>query len=177
VTDQIPQLGAVATLVVPPLKKLTKSPEQQPIISEPDSISAPSLPRSLLYNSIHIEFALESDSRRQIPLYNGVSLFPSRDIRAKLHQALTTAVTIERQARWRQKLEAPNTEEKRNASKTKSSYAYLLRSDSQVIRRADTVPLAIALWRLRLWNGQGWEDELDAKRPWATKTVLAPQSP
>jgi hypothetical protein len=39
----------------------------------------------------------------------------------------------------------------------KASDAYLLRSTRDTVVRADTVPLCIALWRLRIWFGQGWD--------------------
>ena len=39
----------------------------------------------------------------------------------------------------------------------KASDAYLLRSTRDTVVRADTAPLCIALWRLRIWFGQGWD--------------------
>ncbi|PVG00949.1 hypothetical protein CPB86DRAFT_812792 [Serendipita vermifera] len=38
--------------------------------------------------------------------------------------------------------------------------AYLLVSTPNTMARADTVPISIALWRLRLWAGQGWNGGL-----------------
>jgi len=39
----------------------------------------------------------------------------------------------------------------------KASHAFLLYSDENTSRRVDTVPAAIALWRVRMWEGAGWE--------------------
>jgi len=39
----------------------------------------------------------------------------------------------------------------------KASHAFLLSSDADTLMRVDTVPLAIALWRIRIWEGAGWE--------------------
>ena len=38
--------------------------------------------------------------------------------------------------------------------------AYLLQSTATTLKRVDTVPLCISLWRLRLWAGQGWNNTL-----------------
>ncbi|CAG8666532.1 11672_t:CDS:2 [Acaulospora colombiana] len=38
--------------------------------------------------------------------------------------------------------------------------AYIVSSTSNTIARVDSVPLLIALWRLRLWAGQGWNGGL-----------------
>ena len=39
----------------------------------------------------------------------------------------------------------------------KACHAFLVCSDEETLLRGDTVPLAIALWRIRIWE-QGLED-------------------
>ena len=46
----------------------------------------------------------------------------------------------------------------------KASHAYVVFSDAQSVLRADTVPLAVALWRVRLWEGGGWDAGASARR-------------
>jgi hypothetical protein len=117
-----------------------------------------------------------------VPLYNGISLFPSRSQRATFHTLLSRLLKIEQQARWRGKSDLPGTATKdaerakavedghsgknvtagnspskkaKGDDKDKASHAFLLRSDQGTVCRADSVPLAIALWRLRMWESQG----------------------
>ena len=105
----------------------------------------------------------------KVPLYNGLALFPRREQRASCYNLLTGILDIERQARHKQYLKAKGREcldddsqshpkvRQRARNDAKGSHAFLLRSNAATLLRADTVPLAIALWRLRLWEGQGWD--------------------
>jgi hypothetical protein len=126
--------------------------------------------------------SLPSSTQAKVPLYNGISLFPSRSQRATLHTLLSRLLKIEQQARWRGKTDllgaATNDAERakvvedghngknvtagnspskkaKGDDKDKASHAFLLRSDQGTVCRADSVPLAIALWRLRMWESQG----------------------
>ncbi|KZP31418.1 hypothetical protein FIBSPDRAFT_944955 [Athelia psychrophila] len=40
----------------------------------------------------------------------------------------------------------------------KASHAFLLCADEKTANRADMTAVAIALWRIRMWEGAGWED-------------------
>lgn len=74
---------------------------------------------------------------------------------------------IERRARWRQPGPASTSEldSSRSANRL-ASPAFLLLSGAETVLRADTVPLAIALWRLRMWEDEGsWER---GEGTWAT---------
>ena len=163
-TGRITQPGAVAVLVVPPLNKRTALED-----SQMSSRVLPTLPPvSVLHGTQVVEPTSLSTS--QVPLYNGLSLFPCPTLRSKLHKALQTTLLVERRARWRQNINTPDSPACNSAderSREKSSHAYLLRSDGKTIRRADSVPLAISLWRIRMWEGQGWETSLGSYGGWA----------
>lgn len=106
----------------------------------------------------------------KVPLYNGLTLFPARKQRAALHAALNKVLRSERRTRQREyrenkpegKLKSsdqdPSNEdastEKRQRAKgdDKASHAYVLCSDAERMLRVDPVPLAIALWRVRMWE-------------------------
>ena len=113
----------------------------------------------------------------KVPLYNGVSLFPSRTQRVALHEWLCKLLMIERRARWRQHGPASTSEPDNNRSVTQkpnrfASPAFLLLSGAETVLRADTVPLAIALWRLRMWDEDGsWER---GEGSWATPSKAYP---
>lgn len=183
-TGIIPYENAVAVLVVPPLNKNpetkrrpTPSDSLQPIKEEPHPVSdKPMPPVSTLHpTTLSINARIGTHQYlppAKIPLYNGIAAFPSRAQRAALYKALSRILAIERRARWR---EHGRLTDKRNIAtqaapvdksvkeKThargdqKASHAFVLVSDSKTVLRADTVPLATALWRIRLWEGMGWD--------------------
>ncbi|KAH9843925.1 uncharacterized protein C8Q71DRAFT_800784 [Rhodofomes roseus] len=117
----------------------------------------------------------------RVPLYNGVALFPDPQQRASCHKSLTELLHVERQARRREaahsarqqgrsesaseNAEPGSKDTARSRGDEKGSHAFLLRSNAKTILRADTVPLTIALWRLRMWEGQGWT-LTGERRPW-----------
>ena len=172
--------GAIAVLVVPPLNKDPVSKERprvdaMPLPSPASAMSSESPPKALLPSSA-IYLTSEDDcsdlpnllSPTRVPMYNGVSLFPSRPQRAALHERLRRLLFVERRARYRdyRRSNAPAKEEdasedasqdKWTRGDEKGSHAFLLYSTRDSLQRADSVPLAIALWRLRMWEGQPWE--------------------
>jgi hypothetical protein len=114
----------------------------------------------------------------KVPLYNGLSLFPSRSQRAALHARLNRLLLVERRARYREhgrpeRSEAPRTaelEDKWARGDQKASHAYLLCSDEKTSRRADMAAAAIALWRVRMWEGAGWEEYGGGSSGWELKS-------
>ncbi|KZT12834.1 uncharacterized protein LAESUDRAFT_808363 [Laetiporus sulphureus 93-53] len=202
-TGIIPYENAVAVLVVPPLNRdqLTKkrpepsmssAPLDPPTVADsPPQYSRPLPPLSEFLRTGPETFE-DDDSlsslipQSKVPLYNGLSLFPSRNQRAALHSALCDLLKIEWQHRFQEnaqkaraaRVSIPHTgtprippdERKRKTpwphGDDKGSHAFLLCSDEKTIMRADTVPLAIALWRIRIWEGAGWEG--DAVGGWAS---------
>ena len=188
---------AAAILVVPQLKSdpITKkrplpnvSPLPEPISEQPTTFKREPPPLSTMCDVLSPEDCQgfpDVVTPMKVPLYNGVSLFPSRTQRAALHERLCKVLMIERQARYRQR-EASSTLELGNSrsvvdladrelpcpristpalvvrprvvhNKYSESPAFLLRSGAETVLRADTVPLAIALWRLRMWEDGSWE--------------------
>ncbi|KAK0491118.1 hypothetical protein IW261DRAFT_65946 [Armillaria novae-zelandiae] len=173
-TGTIPYPNAVALLVVPPLKpdpqskkKLEGSMSPLPLTEEEEKIppgvqDRPSLPLSTLYPmSSHMVTASDLPqqlSSPQVPFYNGVSLFPAGPQRASLHALLLRILTIERQARVRAKANS-STGMTNAKGDQKGSHAFLLCSDEETVKRGDTAAVAVALWRLRMFEeGTDWEE-------------------
>ncbi|PCH41293.1 hypothetical protein WOLCODRAFT_69116 [Wolfiporia cocos MD-104 SS10] len=161
-----PYADAVALLVVPPLNRnpVTKMrPEPSastapPPVDEPDIRPArPSPPPTEMLPVAEDAFGDDYDLSAmlpscKVPLYNGASLFPYRPQRAALHSSLLRLLDIERDARFGEQARTAT-----SAREDKGSHAFLICSNAKSLKRADTVPLAIALWRLRLWEGAGWD--------------------
>ncbi|PBK69711.1 hypothetical protein ARMSODRAFT_142956 [Armillaria solidipes] len=173
-TGTIPYPNAVALLVVPPLKldpqskkKVEGSMSALPLTEEEEKIppgvqDRPNLPLSTLYplssHAITTSDISQQLSSPQVPFYNGISLFPARPQRASLHALLLRILTIERQARVRAKADS-STGMTNAKGDQKGSHAFLLCSDEETIKRGDTAAVAVALWRLRMFEeGTDWEE-------------------
>lgn len=149
--------GAVAILIVPPVQKKTLLCAQEPQDFQQSRICQ-IYPNVLIPNSSSTgSQALLSPN--MIPVYDGAALFPSPRLRHELRQRLQILLTVERKARWQQKkaiFQEPSIIKDQD-SKLKSSHAYIIFADHDTAQRSDSVPLVIALWRLRLWEGFGWD--------------------
>lgn len=190
--------GAVALIVVPPLMKDLKTGkrvEASMTPAPPQEEGEVVVKRPPFPPFVMLDVGEKSEDRGtdeeadllpspKIPLYNGVSLFPSRPQRAALHEALNKVLSSEVHARQVEGLinksrsksgagAVPSVTEppqavaddprkqpvsKRAKGDAKASHAYLLFSDKHTVLRTDTVPLAIALWRVRMWEGGGWDN-------------------
>jgi hypothetical protein len=176
-TGVIPYHNGVAVLIVPPLNRnsVTKQrPEPHSGLSPPDDREPTESTRHRDLPPLSALHPVEGVSpgfpdnlpnllpESQIPLYNGVALFPSRSQRAALYSRLNHLLLVERRARYRPSPNRPNDreEEGKNAVKIqgdeKASHAFLLCSDATTASRGDVAALAIALWRIRMWEGFGW---------------------
>jgi hypothetical protein len=191
----IPYRNAIAVLVVPPPNRdpvTKKRPEPStPFAEGPAEVDLPVRPHSLPLSSLHpveetdpgsTSDSPSSHARPQIPLYNGLTLFPRRAQRAALHARLSRLLFIERRARYRQHgpLLLP-AEDHAEADKwargdNKASHAYLLCSDAGTALRADATGPAIALWRVNMWNGGGWEEGTTEEGGWLSKAYLRKRS-
>lgn len=153
--------GAIAILVVPPVKKYLLNgevPDASPTPTKEIRTSTistkPAPPLSVLHPaSMQNGFEMPGLASHRIPLYNSISLFPSPTQRAALHQRLCAVLKEDTVTRWNQ-TDPPRPRDKSQPSKDemKSSHAFLVYSDGSTVKRADTVPLTIALWRLRMWE-------------------------
>lgn len=171
----VPHKNAVAVLVVPPPNRDpgTKTRPAPSSSSMPDSedLSLKELPNSL---PLCVVYPTAEEKRFQssglpdtvpssrVPLYNGASLFPSKTQRAALHAALGEVLRAERTTRLMtgsvpvlhgNDAESPDGVPLRAKGDQKASHAILVCSDEKTLFRGDTVPLAIALWRIRMWEG------------------------
>ncbi|KAG1755833.1 hypothetical protein EDB19DRAFT_1663195 [Suillus lakei] len=170
-TNTIPHKDAVALMVVPPVnqnpetKKKPQPSAQLDIadIVQNDTDSSENSSRRLLPFSV-LHPVTDDDlgpllPNAQAPLYHGLSLFPARPQRAALHKALCELLEAERRVRSRAP-PAPDSSQHEKSPRTrgdaKGSHAFLLCSNQHTAKRADVVPLAIALWRLRMWEGQAY---------------------
>ncbi|KZT65990.1 hypothetical protein DAEQUDRAFT_798723 [Daedalea quercina L-15889] len=185
-TGVIPQEDAIAIIVVPPLNRdpatearpepsMASLPLEGVTMTRKDTRPLP--PVSTLMPTGSDWFEEDPLSlilpQSKVPLYNGLALFPSPEQRASCHKLLTELLHLERRARLKERIRvterqsqseaaseelqpAPNAT-KRARGDEKGSHAFLLRSNAKTLLRADTVPLAIALWRIRLWEGEGWD--------------------
>lgn len=191
----IPQEDAIAVIVVPPLNRdhVTRERPEPSMSSLPPTTPAPTQTRPL--PPISTLMPTTSDwfdgqlstilPQAKVPLYNGLALFPRPEQRASCYKLLTAILDTERRARQHAKAkdrEDPDDESRsrlitkqpargRGKEIQKGSHAFLLRSNAATLLRADTVPLAIALWRLRLWEGQGWDlgGSTEYVGPWADR--------
>jgi len=157
----IPNPGAIAVLVVPPVKKSflnggapDVSPKPTEEIRTSTISTKPAPPLSVLHPVLTKDaFEMPELAPHKIPLYNSISLFPSPTQRAALHQRLCAILKEDTITRWNQ-IDRPEPRDKLQPRRdeVKPSHAFLVYSDGSTVKRADTVPLAIALWRLRMWE-------------------------
>ncbi|KAF7985225.1 hypothetical protein HWV62_7866 [Athelia sp. TMB] len=186
-TGVIPQENALAVVVVPPLNRnpLNRMRSQPSTTADaPAKISSaneilskkrPAPPLSVLHPAeepaAHRAILPDRLPSSKVPLYNGVSLFPSQPQRAALHASLNSLLSIERRARFREHGRPDQTikdtkEDRWARGDQKASHAFLLCADEKTIKRADMAAVAIALWRVRMWEGAGWEDQSDESDGW-----------
>lgn len=191
-TGIVPFPDAAAVLVVPPVNrdpgtKLRPRPSREPEIpsSESDAPANPLAHKKSLppLSSLHRVSAPEDVSGREeghspkipfstflpnarVPWYNGLTMFPSPPHRATFHKLLTEVLDIERHFRGTRptsKVRATHEEDRTRAKgDSKANHAFLLMSNEQTVKRADTATLAIALWRLRMWEGDAFADATES---------------
>ncbi|KLO19856.1 hypothetical protein SCHPADRAFT_43740 [Schizopora paradoxa] len=155
----IPWDGAACVLVMPPPNRdSTTKTRPSPLLndrppSEPTPLSAgsatlPSVEMCLKSPSTFAEtFGNQGGAyvpSQRIPLYHGVPLFPEPSHRAAIHEKLCQILKLEGKRRRRRQAN--------EETHSKWSHAFLLNSTANTVLRADSVPLAIALWRLKLWE-------------------------
>ncbi|KAF8165180.1 hypothetical protein B0H34DRAFT_226919 [Crassisporium funariophilum] len=157
----IPYPDAVLVLILPPVNKdtLTKVRPEGVMSARPpedeDGITANIPPLSVLMPTSN---AAENNTlpgtmpNPEVPLYNGFTAFPSRSQRSALHSLLMRILTAERAIK-RMQPDASSTKYPKHA---KASHAFLLCSNETTAKRGDAAAIAVALWRLRMFEG-GWQ--------------------
>ena len=175
----IRQEGAIAVLIAPPPNPDlaskqhagSSSPTPPPSEVSKDDTKMDNPPISQLYPvraeqniSATEDDSLTSLTAAKVPLYNADSLFPDSSQRAEFHRVLNNVLRIEGRARRSQPPsdnDLDQIEGRRNLDRKdlQRSDAYILYSSAKTLERADSVPLAIALWRVRMWEGGGWDND------------------
>lgn len=171
--------GAAAIVVVPMVHKNMLKPGRPPKSNDEHGDRA----LSTFCEDASRDYV--TTSRRKIPIYHGVAVWPDPAERDGVRSLFKEIVGLERGARYKATILSKSSRRASSASKStdegtpglveetddrpkskkierakgldKASDAYLLRCSRDTVVRADAVPLCIALWRLRIWFGQGWD--------------------
>ncbi|KAG6887271.1 hypothetical protein C0992_013032 [Termitomyces sp. T32_za158] len=172
-THTVPHPGALAVLIVPPLQKdpatgLRPAPNMSPAPPPPDTAPPKrplDLPACELYPVHPPQWPDAAGDgilpEERIPLYNGAVMFPERGQRAALEARLRRLLQLQWEARPPPAAEPAN---------SKMSHAFLLCSDAESVLRGDTVGVAIALWRLRMFEDKGEDLQTHSVDPWEWTT-------
>jgi hypothetical protein len=188
-TNVIPHCHAVAVLIVPPVNRdpatgqrpepastLDNSPPQD----DQEQRMRPLPPLSELLPSCTPDHGDDGNthpfsafSQAKVPLYNGLTLFPSRSQRAAFHRLLCQLLSIEARAGCSPDQGSSSSSDvsgerdtKRGKGDEKSSHAFLLCSSADTVLRGDAVGAAIALLRVRMWEGTGWHEGTEQNGGW-----------
>jgi len=167
----IPFPSAVAVLILPqpnrdPVTKERPKPSMSALPPNDEERPEDLPPHSVLTPRSTESIAVEVDVLPQldIPLYNTITAFPSRSQRAALYQFFTRILAAERflkRAHCKDRKKSDSQEvghgaNEKDATFGKGSHAFLLCSDAENARRGDCAAVARALWRLRMYESEGW---------------------
>ncbi|KAF8192607.1 hypothetical protein BJ912DRAFT_877553 [Pholiota molesta] len=93
------------------------------------------------------------------PLYNAISAFPSRSQRATLHTLLLRVLDAETSyKRINSECNVSPSSNPEHDLPSDASDAFLFCSDAFTAKRGDTAAVALALWRLKMYESEGWVD-------------------
>ena len=160
----IPYQNALAVLIVPPVNKdvVTRTRPKGSMSAAPtevDETKPPTRPLSVLMPaSPNNELAPQAVSSPVVPLYNGATAFPNRPQRSALYSILVRILVSERFLKKRLRGVGPSPPRNEEMESSKASHAFLLCSDEDTGKRGDVAGIARALWRLRMFEGEGWQD-------------------
>ncbi|KIK65415.1 hypothetical protein GYMLUDRAFT_219430 [Collybiopsis luxurians FD-317 M1] len=173
----IPVKNAMAVIVVPPLNRnpetkerpkgsMSPFPPPQDLAASPPQFKHAPLPMCTLHPTSDHEEELPKDvhlSQSRVPFYNGVYLFPNPEQRAMLRSLLNRILAISRRQNLKKSNSAiPGGEDDDSEVDKHASHAYVLMSDERTALTADMAGVGVALWRIPMFEGMGWED----KTPW-----------
>jgi hypothetical protein len=161
----IPYQNALAVLILPPVNKdiVTRTRPNRSMsvaLTGVNQTKPPTRPLSVLMpvSSSNGELAPQAIPSPVVPLYNGATAFPDRSQRSALYSILVRILVLERFIKKRLRsvgVSPPKNEEVESSSK--ASHAFLLCSDEDTVKRGDVAGVARALWRLRMFEGEGWQ--------------------
>ncbi|KAI5827673.1 hypothetical protein K523DRAFT_418234 [Schizophyllum commune Tattone D] len=164
-SDTIPYPDAIAVLMCPPVNRnpSTRARPDGEMSAFPPSeagmttkAARPPPPHSTLHPVAPIEptpEGIEPHAPHLIPLYHSLALFPHPAHRRKLHELLSAIIARERTIRPPSNDSPAEVDSKQR----KASHAYLITSNAETVGRGiDVAALGIALWRLRMLSGGGW---------------------
>jgi hypothetical protein len=160
----IPYQNALAVLIVPPVNKdvVTQTRPKGSMSAAPtevdDHTKPATRPLSVLMPASQ-NMDTELAPQVVVPLYNGTTAFPDRFQRSALYSILVRILVSERFEKKKRQLRDAGTSPPRNeeVESSKASHAFLLCSDEDTGKRGDVAGVARALWRLRMFEGEGWE--------------------
>ncbi|KAG2013402.1 hypothetical protein CC2G_010319 [Coprinopsis cinerea AmutBmut pab1-1] len=98
----------------------------------------------------------------RVPFYNALTAFPFSSQRVALRGLLERVLTLQTRQRKASDLQAfpkeSGSETTRPTEGTETSHAFLLCADSENVKEGDMASVAIALWRLRMFESGGWSN-------------------
>ena len=157
----VPYRNALAVLIVPPVNKdvVTGTRPKSSMSAAPtevdDHTKPATRPLSVLMPASQNK-GTELAPHAVVPLYNGTTAFPDRYQRSALYSILVRILVSERfEKRLLQDAGAPHPRYE-GVESSKASHAFLLCSDEDTAERGDVAGVARALWRLRMFEGEGW---------------------
>ena len=162
----IPYQNALAVLIVPPVNKdvFTRTRPKGSMSVAPsevdDQTRPPTKPLSVVMPaslSINSELAPQAVSNPLVPLYNGATAFPDRFQRSALYSVLIRILVSERSMKKQLREAGASPPNNEGVESSKASHAFLLCSDEDTGKRGDVAGVARALWRLRMFEGEGWQ--------------------
>ena len=158
----IPYQNALAVLIVPPVNKdvVTRTRPKGSMSAAPtevdDHAKPTTRPLSIL---MPVSQNVDSELAPQavVPLYNGTTAFPDRFQRSALYSILVRILVSERFEKKQLRDAGDSFPRNEGMESSKASHAFLLCSDEDTGKRGDVAGVARALWRLRMFEGEGWQ--------------------
>ncbi|KAI6034260.1 hypothetical protein BKA83DRAFT_4187499 [Pisolithus microcarpus] len=142
-TGAVPHQDAIAVMVVPPVNRIIPHASYSHLQGSITSINATTR-RNIRFRSLV--------PAARVPLYNGLTIMT----------ALCKILGAERRSRLGRSPNGSDGNQPRRSisSSERGSHAFLLISNERTAKRADSAALAIALWRLRMWEGDAYQDQV-----------------
>jgi hypothetical protein len=156
----IPYQNALAILIVPPVNKdvVTGTRPKGSMSAAPTEVDDHAKPATRpLSVLIPVSQNVDNTPQAVVPLYNGTTAFPDRFQRSALHSILVRILVSERFEKKQLRDAGASPPMNEGVDSSKASHAFLLCSDEDTGKRGDVAGIARALWRLRMFEGEGWQ--------------------